>query len=105
MLKRIQSNYHVKVFPRDAGDFGMIKISSNGFQHSKEEEISICEKIADQIRKHVDKYEFDRGEVMVDFDVEDECEYCGMKWTELSSDYNGGCCEQDEENNPDAREN
>lgn len=28
------------------------------------------------------------------------CEHCGAKWTEVSQEYNGGCCEKDEANNP-----
>lgn len=28
------------------------------------------------------------------------CKSCGAKWTEKSHDYNGGCCDADEANNP-----
>lgn len=29
------------------------------------------------------------------------CEHCGYRWTEKSTTYNGGCCDKDEEANPE----
>jgi len=28
------------------------------------------------------------------------CSHCNGKWTEKSDTYNGGCCDEDEKNNP-----
>ena len=28
------------------------------------------------------------------------CSFCGAKWTEEDEDYNGGCCDKDEQNVP-----
>lgn len=38
-----------------------------------------------------------------DWDVtsEDVCSLCDSLWTEDSSTYNGGCCDDDEKNNPE----
>lgn len=50
------------------------------------------------IKRHVE----DVGHVSVETDTEDVCEHCGYAWTETSSTYNGGCCESDEANAPQA---
>jgi len=50
-----------------------------------------CEEIAAAIRRHVD----DVGSVRVVRDSRDVCSFCGCDWTELSEEYNGGCCDED----------
>lgn len=49
-----------------------------------------------QIKRHVDG----ARHACIVFDREDRCEHCGYRWTE-AGDYNGGCCDKDEEGNPD----
>lgn len=98
-----KSDFRVVVRPREAGDFGNTFIGS--FEHSEDEARALCEAIADQIRRHVDDLPSrfrngDRG-VSVTWDTEKVCEHCGSRWTEDSPDYNGGCCYEDEKNNPD----
>jgi hypothetical protein len=56
-----------------------------------------CEAIADQVRRHVD----DVGYVSVEWESSPVCSHCGSRWTEISDRYNGGCCDKDEEANPD----
>ena len=50
--------------------------------------------IARSIERHVDNIE----SAIVAFDQPGVCSYCGRKWTEESTKYNGGCCDQDEAN-------
>ncbi len=54
-----------------------------------------CRSIEAEIKRHVDN-----GGVVVKYDTEKNCEHCGYAWTEESTVYNGGCCDKDEENNP-----
>lgn len=56
-----------------------------------------CEDVAKSIRRHVD----DVSWVGVIGDTIVVCEHCGYKWSEPSGDYNGGCCDEDEKNNPE----
>ena len=55
---------------------------------------------ADLIRKAVRALDFNSGAVSDDIEVEARCSYCGRSWTENGRDYNGGCCDEDEKNNP-----
>lgn len=41
-----------------------------------------------------------RGHIESVVEYESVCEYCGWGWTEDIDDYNGGCCDEDEKNNP-----
>lgn len=97
-----RTNYRVEVRPRAASDFGIASISS--VTRTEKETISICERIAADIRRHVDDLpsrwsDYDRG-VQVVWDNEPVCSHCGNAWTEKSDSYNGGCCAEDEKNNP-----
>lgn len=58
---------------------------------------SDCVELVKSIKRHVDDVE----SCYVDEVYEDQCEFCGDKWTESSRKYNGGCCDKDEENNPE----
>jgi hypothetical protein len=55
--------------------------------------------IVDQVRRHVD---CDARDVSIETETDDACSYCGARWTEASSTYNGGCCAEDEASNPSA---
>jgi len=62
--------------------------------------VRACETIAAEIKRHVD----DVDSVRTEWDTLHECEHCGHKWTEESDTYNGGCCDKDEEPNPEGWE-
>lgn len=58
---------------------------------------SQCQDIMDEIRRHVDNVE----SVHMEWETEDVCSHCGDYWLEKSDQYNGGCCDEDENNNPE----
>jgi hypothetical protein len=62
-----------------------------------EDQRKACAEIEADIRRHVDGFE----SVSFEYDKKHSCEYCGSPWTENSAVYNGGCCDEDEKNNPD----
>lgn len=93
--KMIKENMRVEVYARNPGDFGIAKIS--GQSRSEAEEIAILEDIAAKIKRHVGKFDDDRGDVLVTWDDAAVCEHCGSVWTEVSPKYNGGCCQADME--------
>lgn len=76
MKKTIKRNFRVIVTPRT---------------FYKEADLSDCEEIAQQIKRHVDNV----LDVHAAWDNEELCEHCDSEWTE-DGDYNGGCCEEDE---------
>lgn len=59
-------------------------------------EIDACEEMVEQIKRHVDGV----GDVRVTWNDVGLCAGCGAKWTEDGDTYNGGCCDEDEKNNP-----
>lgn len=79
-----RENYRVVVAPARAG---WISLSGRSDQ-----EIT-CDNIADQIKRHVD----DVASIEIEFDQAHVCAHCGSDWTEDSPDYNGGCCQDDED--------
>lgn len=100
-----KENIRVVVLPRGVGDFGWASVSPSliygrGLEAQariEREEIGRAEEIAKQIKRHVD----DVHSADVEFDAAPYCEHCGSHWTEESRTYNGGCCDKDEEANPD----
>ena len=56
-----------------------------------------AQEVAKQIERRVDGYS--RNGVNVT-GVEPSCSFCGNCWTEDDPKYNGGCCKEDEKNNP-----
>ena len=52
-----------------------------------------CREIVASIKRHVDEV----GSVAVQWDDNHTCEHCGESWTEKSHDYNGGCCQLDQD--------
>ena len=100
-VKKNKIDIHVEVEARAPGDFGFMRVSGN--TRSEESEISECEAIADNIRRHVDDLPTygNRG-VSVVWTTEKVCEHCGYDWTEESNEYNGGCCAADENGNHEA---
>ena len=61
------------------------------------EKRSYAEEMINEIKRHVDNVDH----VYIETEYEAVCEHCGSGWTEEDSNYNGGCCDKDEENNPD----
>ena len=55
-----------------------------------------CARIAEDIKRHVDGF----STIEIEVEKEEVCSSCGARWTETSSIYNGGCCDKDEENDP-----
>jgi hypothetical protein len=98
MKKTNVTGYHVEVTPRSLGNLGFASVpshwmSSNPIKDIKER----CDGIADEIKRHVDNIQY----VEVVEENEKVCEFCGRFWTEDSDTYNGGCCDDDEKNNPE----
>lgn len=99
-IKIEKENARVEVCPRSKGDYGYMFIG--GDNHTFEEEMDICMEIEEQIIRHVDGT--GRRYVNIIYDVTKVCEYCGSDWTEESNDYNGGCCNEDEKQNPQSED-
>lgn len=95
-MKITRGNFRVEVEPRNPGDFKYASIS--GQTRTEEESISICEEIADDIRRHVDNlpYNGNRG-VSVIWDEEKVCEHCGSEWNPTC--FGNDCCDKDIEEN------
>ncbi len=89
----VRSDFHVQVFPRDAGDFGVAHLS--GQHHTEEAEESLCREIAQDVERHVDNLPSIGAKTRVVWESRDECEYCGSIWTEGDLPHNGGCCHED----------
>lgn len=84
MKKSTPDNHRVEVFPNDW----------NILSHKTL--LADSEEIMRSILRHVDGVE----SAAIEFDYEHTCSFCGRDWTEDSDDYNGGCCDKDEANNP-----
>jgi len=82
-------DWHVEVYPKDY---------TYGFPilHDDKDYEDACKKIVEQVRRHVD----DTISVQIECKRKHVCGFCGSNWTEDSPDYNGGCCDEDEANNP-----
>lgn len=83
-------DFFVRVWPRDPGDFGCVKLGGVPARTESEEE-QLCQQIKASIKRHV----ADVGTVGVECTTETFCEFCGAKWTEGDSPHNGGCCDDD----------
>lgn len=98
----IRENFHVVVEPRRLGNFGFVSVNDSLFGGSRENIAKRyeerCEQIAEEIKRHVDNV----GYITIMSDQNYVCPDCGSGWTEESDTYNGGCCDEDEANNPNA---
>ena len=81
--KTSNENYRVVVEPRS-------RYFSRLQDH--EDDRRTCESILEQIRRHVDGVQ----DSYVLSDIVERCEHCDAVWTEDDSDYNGGCCGEDQ---------
>lgn len=100
MKKEIIDDWYVRIDPRSLGNFGLASMSDRliepDYDKRMERYKELCEEISDDVKRHVDNVGF----VSVEKDVSHVCEYCESIWSEDSDDYNGGCCDEDEKNNP-----
>lgn len=88
--KTILVDQHVRVWPRENGFFG---------ESSEAEILAECQRLAREINKHCSDFAGCR----VWNKKQDVCIHCGSKWDpNCTGDYNGGCCDEDEKNNPEA---
>lgn len=97
-----KTNFRVVLTPRGLGDFGWFSISNvhghgeDADARREQEYQERCEEMVRDAKRHVDNLQC----AEVEFDQEPVCSYCGHNWTEKSPTYNGGCCDKDEDNNP-----
>jgi hypothetical protein len=96
-----KENFRVVVEPRAMTDFGFLRtgrsfLYGDGAEAQRRWERDMqdrCDEIVSDIKRHADNV----SSVYVEFDQEHVCEHCGGAWTESNPNYNGGCCEKDEE--------
>jgi hypothetical protein len=95
--KTTQQNFRVVIEPRGLGNFGSVSMSDRMFCKDEADRQrqyrELCEEIAQDVKRHVDNV----GWVGVESDDVHECEHCHSTWTEESAEYNGGCCDKDQE--------
>lgn len=93
----VYENYRVVIEPRRLGDLGAISVGDSlmcsGEADRQRQYRERCHEIAQDVRRHVENVGF----VSVAFDTVGTCAHCGANWTEDDSDYNGGCCDADQE--------
>ena len=65
-----------------------------------EERLRVAERRCNEIVRSVGRHVDDIEGAYVQVDREYACSYCDNSWTEDSTDYNGGCCDEDEGHNP-----
>jgi hypothetical protein len=58
---------------------------------------SACQAMRTAIRRHVDGV----STVTILSSDASHCSFCGSRWTEDDTAYNGGCCDRDEAGNPE----
>jgi len=100
--KAHRENFRVEVYPRNPGDFGCGSIS--GCTQTEKEWEQACQDILDQIKRHVDGLPHRHAVGDVVWDTIGVCSFCDRSWTEDSDKYNGGCCDEDEDGNPERSE-
>lgn len=99
--KTTRDNFRVEVYPRKPGDYGSVSLPNRWFPETEQETEGRCKAIAEQIERHVDDLPTRGGKTVVAWDSEHTCEFCGTDWTGKDKDYNGGCCDEDEEHSPE----
>jgi len=89
------TNYRIEVIPEELFIFSKKSIEES--HRIWVEHLFDCEK---SIKRHCDNIR--TTDIL--WDKVEVCSYCNDKWTEESLIYNGGCCEEDERNNPTPNE-
>lgn len=72
-----------------------ITLQESYFTYTHKEEIDLLRNMVPDIIRHIDGIDPRGRNIDVVDDVKDTCEFCGYKWTEDSSVFNGGCCDED----------
>jgi hypothetical protein len=89
--------YTVRVHPRRIGDLGAVRMSDSFLEPDPAKRMEryrkMCALIADDIRHSVEYV----GSVELVAEQESVCGHCGSGWTEDDADYNGGCCDADQD--------
>ena len=80
-----EENFRVVIYP---------KTYTYGIKTGEDKDV--CENMIPQIKRHIDDIQC----VSIECDSADFCSFCGRKWTEESTIFNGGCCNKDLENEP-----
>jgi hypothetical protein len=95
MMQERRDNFRVEAYP-----------ANPLFSQEEKDWEDACEEISREIERHVDGLRCLSWEMRtaVVWDTVRFCEFCGNRWTEVSEDYNGGCCDEDEKSNPNYRE-
>ncbi len=88
---RAATNWRVTVYPIEGGT----RYGKDGFLSPDENTRHNAKELEKSIKRHC----FDEI-VGTGLDCDEVCSFCGNLWTEKSNDYNGGCCDTDEENKP-----
>jgi hypothetical protein len=103
-MKSVLVDCHLIIEPKRAGDLGGgISVPDKWMTDDPiKEKRDRCQEILDQAKRHVDNI----GYSYIKEEREDQCEFCGYRWTEgKESKHNGGCCDKDciifEQENPD----
>lgn len=95
-----KDDFRIVVYPKGMTDFGSIScgrrlIYGDGKEAQKRWERDMqerCDELIADMKRHVANF----GSAYVEFDQEQICEYCGARWTEEGTQYNGGCCDEDQ---------
>lgn len=101
--KTNEIGYRVIVEPHTLEPFwyrGIMGHDAGMAQRLKDQKAN-AQTIAEQIKRHVDNV----GSVEVETETQEVCSHCGSAWTEDGSDYNGGCCAEDEAHNHELAHN
>lgn len=93
MKKIIQDNHRLVVHPDNSEARGFyrhfMRPGDDGYNEAMRER---CERIREQIRRHVDGLSLSAdnrtspGAVEIKFDTREECSFCGARWEELTAD-------------------
>jgi len=57
------------------------------------------------VKKQIERHCDDIESIQIRHDTKAVCSFCGAKWTEEDAEYNGGCCDKDEELAPPEENN
>lgn len=85
--KEQRDNFRVEITPNVYRCYGLVVADAK----------EVCEQIVEQVRRHVD----DVAIVQIISDDAIVCEFCGNRWTEDDTLYNGGCCDEDQKREDD----
>jgi len=80
--KTINTDPYVKVEPPASKVWGYSTF---------EKQVQLCRQIEADVQRHVDNV----ANTKIAWTTVHECEYCGAPWTEENDQCNGGCCDDD----------